>query len=94
MPKIPNIQIPFTALEQLFNKLDIWSKINDGRLNSRVVYHTPSKKYSNPTSEIIKHFTSDGKHVATTHRIRDKTGEVLHWDAKDVKYKGFRYWRP
>jgi hypothetical protein len=77
----------------MFRKFKIWRKIKTGLLNSDIIDSRPSTTWQNATSEIIKHIGVDGKHIATTHRIRYPSGMVIHWDAKDFRLKDVRYWR-
>ena len=87
MPKITTAKVTQDELNHLFDEFDIWAKIQDGYLSSepKPGADTPSYDWPNATSMIIKHCRSDGKHVATTHCIKDnKIGRVLHWDAKDL----------
>lgn len=87
MARIPTAEVSLEVLNYLFDELDIWTKIQNGRLTSepKPGSHTPSYVWRNATSMIIKHSQPDGKHVATTHCIKhDDSGDVLHWDAKDL----------
>ena len=94
MSRIPTAGVPIVILNRLFDEFDIWTKIQDGRLTSECVSPTPSLAWSNATSLIIKHFLPDGKHVITTHCIKDNaSGKVLHWDAKDIKLGDVRLWK-
>jgi len=78
----------------MFDKSNVWGRIRAGDLSSDIIKSKPSSTWPNATSQIIKHFTVDGKHVATTHRVvQDSDGRVLHWDAKDFRLKGICYWR-
>jgi hypothetical protein len=93
MPRVPTVEVSRPILNSMFRKFNIWHKIRNGTLTTNIADSRPSYKWTNATSEIIKHFTPDGKHIATTHRVRDTTGRVLHWDAKDFRLKNIRYWR-
>lgn len=94
MPRISIAEVSIEILNYLFDEFDIWAKVLDGRLSSKPLKPTPSKAWSNATSMIIKHYMSNGKHIATTHCIKDdNTGNVLHWDAKDFKLHDVRLWR-
>ncbi len=85
MPRIPAAEVSCEVLDSLFNEFDIWSKIDDGRLTSKPVALAPSSKWLNATSMIIKHFLPNGKHIATTHCVKDDKEHVLHRDAKDFR---------
>ena len=53
----------------------------------------PSHHYPHSISRIVKHSFPDGKHVATTHRIEDREGNILHEDAKDFHFQEVCLWR-
>ena len=91
MPRIPRVGVSQPTLNSLFRKFDIWHKIKKGQLTSNIIDSTLSHHWPNATSEIIKHFTLEGNHIATTHRVRDTAGKILHWDAKDFRLKNICY---
>lgn len=93
MQRILTIEVSSPIIKSIFRKCNIWKKIRNGQLTSRVINSRPSVAYPNSTSQIIKHFTANDKHVATTHRIIKATGQTVHWDAKDFRIKGICYWR-
>ena len=93
MPRVTTVEVSRPVLNSMFRKFSIWKRIRASDLVSDIVDSRPSSTWPNATSQIIKHFTIDGKHMATTHRIQDTAGRVLHWDAKDVRLKDIRYWR-
>lgn len=94
MPRIPTAEVSIKILNYLFDEFDIWDKVLDGRLSSEILERTPSKAWPKATAMIIKHHMSNGKHIATTHCIKDdKNGNVLHWDVKDFKLHDVRLWR-
>ena len=95
MSRIPTAEIPREVLESLFNDFNIWDKIRNGHLVSKPIARTcaPSYDWPNATSFMIKHFLPNGKHVATTHCIKDNKGQVLHWDAKDFRLRDLCLWR-
>lgn len=93
MPSIPTAEVSIELLNYLFDDFDIWAKIRDGRLTSRPIGGTPSRKWPNATSVIIKHSIPNGKHIATTHCVKDDSGRVFHWDAKDLRLHEVRLWR-
>lgn len=93
MSRIPTDEVSLEILNYLFNEYDIWAKISDGRLISKVVGASPSHTWPNATSLIIKHFLPNGKHIATTHCVKDTNNNVLHWDAKDFRMNDVRLWR-
>jgi hypothetical protein len=93
MSFFPTVQVTLDFLECMFRELGIWENINNKYLKSKIVKKDPARDYPNSTSEIIKHFKPSGKHVATTHRIRDNQGSVLHWDAKDLRVADIKLWR-
>jgi len=80
-------KVSIEILNYLFFEFDIWAKIQDGRLSSIVIANTlsPDRYGRNATSMIIKHFKPNGKHIATTHCVKDnQSGCVLHQDEKDL----------
>ena len=81
------------VLNRLFDEFNIWAKIHDGRLTSKPLGGIPSRTWPNATSFIIKHFIPDGKHIATTHCIKDDNGHIYHWDAKDFRLHEVCLWR-
>jgi hypothetical protein len=91
--RIPTVEVNLQVLELVFQDFDLWSKIRDGRLTSKPVYRAPAKTVPYGTSSIIKHFLPNGKHVATTHCIEAANGQVVHWDAKDFRFRGVCLWR-
>jgi len=93
MPRVSTVEVSRPVLNSIFRKLNIWTRIRAGDLASDIVDSRPSSSWPNATSQIIKHLTVDGKHIATTHRIQDAAGRVLHWDAKDCRLRDIRYWR-
>lgn len=93
MPTIPTAEVPAEVLDSLFQEFDIWVKIKDSRLKSEIVSPVPSSRWPEATSMIIKHFLPNGKHVATTHCVKDSAGRILHWDAKDLRLNEVRLWR-
>ena len=97
MPRVTTAEVPLEVLDCLFDEFDIWAKIQDDRLSSepKPGTPTPSHDWPNATSMIIIHRLPNGKHITTTHCIRhDKTGDVLHWDAKDLIVGDVRLFRP
>lgn len=93
MPHLQTKEVSAECLESMFNKYDIWSKIKNGHLKSETLPSVPAKAFDDATSVIIKHFDTNGKHIATTHCIRDCKGSILHWDAKDLLVNGTKLWR-
>lgn len=93
MARIPTAVVSSEVLNHLFDEFDIWAKIQDGRLTSKPIDGVPSYTWPNATSLIIKHFAPNGKHIATTHCVKDDSGHVLHWDAKDFRLHEVRLWR-
>ena len=93
MPRVTTIEVSHTVLKSMFRKFNVWGRIRANDLASDIVDSRPSSTWPNATSQIIKHLTIEGKHLATTHRVQDSTGRVLHWDAKDFRLKDIRYWR-
>lgn len=93
MPAIFKAEVSIELLNCLFDEFHIWEKICDKRIRSRIIAREKSDTYTKASSQIIKHFTTDGKHVATTHRIQDHSGHVYHWDIKDFRLYGIVLWR-
>ena len=95
MAKPPTIAVSAEELGALFDALEIWSKIRDGRLTSVPVpgSRRPSWDYAGGPSEIIRHQNRTGYQVATTHRITAPDGSVPHWDAKDLHVGDIVIWR-
>jgi hypothetical protein len=94
MARPPTIEVRAEELESLFDALEIWSKIRDGRLTTSAVPEKtrPSWAYASGSSEIVRHENSTGYHVATTHRITAPDGSVPHWDAKDLHIGDIVIW--
>ena len=69
-------------LRQSFLVFGIWSQIRNGTLRERVTKTSPGHRGG--TSQIVKHYTARGQHVATTHRLLDSGGTETHWDEKDL----------
>ena len=47
-----------------------------------------------PRVECVKHFIPNGRHQATTHRIENNEGNILHQDAKDFHFRDLILTRP
>ncbi len=93
MKKLPTAQMTRDLLNYLFLEFDIWNKISNGCLDSRPIGRVPSKSWTEATSMILKHFLPNGKHLATTHCVKDnKNGSTLHWDVKDLVISDIRVW--
>ena len=93
MVRLPTKEISKSILKSMFRKFDIWRKIKCDQLTSIITGSYPSRQWPDATSEIIKHYTLIGKHIATTHRVRDSSGKILHWDAKDIRLNQVCYYR-
>ena len=91
----PTIAVSKDELDALFEALDIWPKIHDGRLTSEAIVDArlPSWDYPGGVSDIIRHRNAAGYQVATSHRIMDKAGSVPHWDGKDIHIGDIVIWR-
>ena len=90
MTKVPTAQVPRSFLKLLFDELEIWAKIKNGHLSSKCNDPVASHGWADGSSYIIRHYKPNGKHVATSHCVKDKTGEVVHWDAKDLMVNDVR----
>lgn len=90
------VKVSREVLAAVFEDLDLWAKIRDGRLLSIIVNakDSPAHHYPNSKSRIAKHFIPNGRHVATTHRIEDSDGAILHQDAKDFHFRELILTRP
>ena len=87
MPRIPTREMSREYLDALYEEYHIWSRISEGILTIEPIDEksAPARSYPNSTSQIVKHRTPDGEHIATTHRIIDNAdGSVHHWDSKDI----------
>jgi hypothetical protein len=85
MPHRVTAEVSIDALNILFSDLNLWSNIQNGSLRSFKLKPMPAKNYPHASSRIILHFLPNGKHIATTHCITDdRTGQILHWDPKDI----------
>lgn len=86
MPHFPTAIISQEVFDILFSDLEILRKINEGYLTTYTIAETMARnpRYVGGTSRILKHFTSNGKHVATTRRISDRAGNRVHWHGKDL----------
>jgi len=93
MPRVPTAAVSSQVLNDLFEECEIWAKIKDGRLTSTFHSGIRSHNWPDATSFIVKHSLPDGKHVVTTHCVKDDHGTVFHWDAKDILLDGIRLWR-
>lgn len=65
-----------------FAELGIWIQIKQNALRQITV--VSKQRENGRVSQILKHFNADGSHIATTHRVLDVWGNVLHWDEKDL----------
>lgn len=93
MPRRITAEVSREVLNYLFDELHIWKKIHNGRLTSKPIDCIPSYAWPNATAMIIKHFLPNGKHIATTHCVRDDSSHVFHWDAKDLRLHDVLLWR-
>lgn len=96
MPRIPTREVSRECLDALFEERGVWARISEGSLTTEPLERKalPARNYPNSTSEIVKHYTLDGEHIATTHRIVDNAdGSIHHWDAKDIVIGGERLYR-
>ena len=88
MPRLPVRLVSPIELQQLFNRLDFWTQIQEGTLTTEVVPRSlvpaSNPRYAGGTSQHLIHRNSAGQHVCTTHRILAQDGSVLHWDESDV----------
>ena len=65
-----------------FNRQGLWPRIYARELREVVVAERATTEPVGGRTQIVKHY--DGKvHMATTHRVVDRDGRVLHWDEKD-----------
>ena len=87
MPRLPVRVVSLAELQQFFNELELWSQIHHGTLTSDVITESPATnpRYGGGISQMLVHRDDGGRHVCTTHRIIDASGNVLHWDEADVK---------
>jgi hypothetical protein len=85
--KAPTVELSAHELDALFDALDIWSKIRDGRVASHHVARAraPSRAYPDGVSDIVKHTNAAGFHIATSHRITLADGSTPHWHGKDLR---------
>jgi hypothetical protein len=94
MPQRITAEVSTDVLNILFNDLNLWQYIKNGQLKSIKLKSVPARDYPHASSRIILHFLPNGKQIATTHCITDnKTGKVLHWDAKDIIINGICLFR-
>lgn len=87
MPRISSREVSRECLDALFEEYHIWSRIKDGTLTVEPIPEksVPSHSYEDSTSQIVKHRTPDGEHIATTHRIIDNHDQTVHhWDASNI----------
>ena len=96
MPTKPTVKVSPEVLAVVFEDFNLWAKIEDGRLLSTIVSakDSPARHYPDATSRIVKHLIPRGRHIATTHRIEDSNGNILHQDAKDFHFPGLILTRP
>ena len=94
MARVPTADISIELLDMILAEFDILDKVNDGRLRTEVAYQTAAKDPSMPdaVSRILKHFTVEGKHIATTHQVLQ--GSEPHWHGTDFTMYGVKLIRP
>jgi hypothetical protein len=89
----PSLRVSQDELNSLFDVLDIWLKIRDGRLSSEPI---PEKrqpaKIVQGDSDYVRHKNILGYQVATSHRIVADDGSIPHWHAKDVHIGDIVIW--
>ncbi|MGI8553278.1 MAG: hypothetical protein ACR2PL_21205 [Dehalococcoidia bacterium] len=84
MPRAPVIQLPPTSLDAIFDALDVLRKIDEGRFSTEIAATDPSQAIPGGRSLILKHYRSDGTHVATAHVLMDDQGDIRHRHGKDI----------
>jgi hypothetical protein len=94
MAKLPTTEILPQELEAVFQALEVWQKITDGRLSDEVIVPTrvASWDFVGGVSEIVRHKNEAGYQVATTHRIVMPDGTTPHWDGKDIRLGDVILW--
>jgi hypothetical protein len=94
MARVLSVQVTPDELASLFEALDVWSKIGDGRMTSQALLARRRQSHAFPggLSDIIRHVNAAGYHVATTHAITMPDGSVPHWDGKDVRIGDVVIW--
>ena len=92
MANVPTIEVSEPVLKSMFRKYGIWKKIKSRQISRRVIQNRPSTRWPRSSSQIILHVTPQGKHIATTHRVIRRNGQVVHWDARNIRLGGVCYW--
>lgn len=94
MARLPRAPVDLDLLDSIFEEFEILSKVQDGRLSTVVAYETGAGDPILPdcVSRILKHFTPNGKHVATTHQVEG--GHSPHWHGTDFVLGEVRLIRP
>jgi hypothetical protein len=87
MVKRTTVLLDPLELAELFEALDLWEKIEDGRLDTTAVVSSvaPSNSWPGATSHLLKHRNLAGAHACTTHQIIDPIQGCVHWDESDIK---------
>lgn len=72
MHRIATVEVSEEVLESMYCKYKIWEKIKNGELTIYPLRPVPSTSYPNCISEMLLHFTTTGKQIATTRLIQLK----------------------
>src|SRR3972149_11980301 len=96
MARRPTVQVRLEEIRQVYQALEIWDKIRDGRLESEEIPSTRVSSHAWPggTSVLLRHPNSPGLQVATTHRIYFPTGDTPYWTEKDLLVGDIVLYRP
>ena len=65
-----------------FNRQGLWQQIYHRRLVEQIAAERVTADPPGGRAQIVKHYAGK-RHVATTHRVVDAHGRVVHWDEKD-----------
>jgi hypothetical protein len=73
-------------MDRLVRSIGLLDKIRDRRLSDSPVLRARRSAHGfDGTSDIVRHENTLGYQVATTHRLSDAYGNVLHWHCKDIR---------
>ena len=94
MARPPSLKVHPEELDALFDALEIWAKINDGRLTIEPILtaRLPSRDYAGGVSDIVRHRNEFGYQCATTHRMTAVDSSVPHWHGKDIHIGDIVIW--
>jgi hypothetical protein len=91
-PGLPQSGIDRPTMKMVAFALSLDAKIRDPRIwHFEIVKRDPPKstRYLGGESQILEHYSAEGRHIATSHRMVYADGRIgEHWHVKDLLISG------